>query len=226
MQTIRFDVKIRDSFTRKDLPKAKVLLCEADSITPIDAQVTPTTYSERNMNSEAEKTFTVFYITAPVRTKYIAKVSMDGYIESCVAIDVQKNKKGTFPKEVTLKDILLQKDYATQDLGEATVTASRVAMVVKGDTVEYDARAFRIGEGSMLNKLFIMLPGVKVDENGQITRNGEYVHKLLLNGNKFFNGDAKIALDNLPAYVVDKVKFYHEGPEWEYLLDKKKQILW
>ena len=223
MQTIRFDVKIRDSFTRKDLPKAKVLLCEADSITPIDAQVTPTTYSERNMNSEAEKTFTVFYITAPVRTKYIAKVSMDGYIESCVAIDVQKNKKGTFPKEVTLKDILLQKDYATQDLGEATVTASRVAMVVKGDTVEYDARAFRIGEGSMLNKLFIMLPGVKVDENGQITRNGEYVHKLLLNGNKFFNGDAKIALDNLPAYVVDKVKFYHEGPEWEYLLDKKNK---
>lgn len=222
-QTINFEVKIKDSFTRKDLPKAKVLLYEADSVTPIDAQVTPNTYTQMFSNSEAEKTITTFYITAPGRTKYIAKVSMDGYIESSVAIDVQKNKKGIFPKEVSLKDILLHKDYSAQDLGEATVTASRVAMVVKGDTVEYDARAFRVGEGSMLNKLFIMLPGVKVNDEGEITLNGEYVHRLLLNGNRFFNGDAKIALDNLPAYVVDKLKFYHEGPEWEYLLDRKNK---
>ena len=218
-QNIHFEVKIKDAFSRKDLPDAKILFFEADSVTKIDAQVNLSTIVQQSSMDNA-KTITTFQITAPMRTKYIAKVTMEGYMEMPVFIDVQKNKKGLFPKEVTLKDILLHKDFA-QDLGEATVTASRVAMVMKGDTVEYDARAFRLAEGSMLNKLFQMLPGVKVDANGVITHNGERVRKLLLNGNDFFNGDAKTALDNLPAYIVDKVQFYNEGPEWEYLLDDK-----
>lgn len=222
-QSVTFDVKIKDAFTRKDLPEAKILLCETDSVTPVNARITPHSYTINSSDSETKNTVTTFYITAPARTRYIAKVAMEGYISSCVTIDVKKNRKGLFPEELSLKDILLHKDFATQDLGEATVTASRVAMVVRGDTVEYDARAFRVGEGSMLNKLFVMLPGVKVDDDGQITYNGEYVHRLLLNGNKFFNGNAKIALDNLPAYMVDKLRFYHEGPEWDYLLDKNNK---
>ena len=218
-QNIRFEVRIKDAFSRIDLPDAKIVLFESDSVTQIDASVNRRTTTESN-SSGINKTITTFYITAPCRTRYIAKVTMDGYMELPVFIDVQKNKKGLFPKEMTLKDVLLHKDFA-QDLGEATVTASRVAMVMKGDTVEYDARAFRLAEGSMLNKLFQMLPGVKVDANGVITHNGERVRKLLLNGNDFFNGDAKTALDNLPAYIVDKVQFYNEGPKWEYLLDDK-----
>lgn len=219
-QNIRFDVRIKDAFSRKDLLDAKVLLFEADSVTQIDAWVNHSTYTESH-GSGLKSTVTTFHITAPQRTRYIAKVTMEGYMEMPVFINVQKNKKGNFPKEVTLKDVLLHKDFATQDLGEATVTASRVAMVMKGDTVEYDARAFRLSEGSMLNKLLQMLHGMKVDDNGVITHNGERVRKLLVNGNDFFNGDAKVALDNLPAYIVDKVQVYNQGPQWEYLLDDK-----
>lgn len=219
-QNIRFEVRIKDAFSRLDLPQAKVLLFEADSVTQIDAVVNRKTATQAS-SSGIQKVVTTFYITAPIRTRYIAKVSMEGYMETCAFIDVQKSKNGLVPKEVTLKDVLLHKEFATQDLGEATVTASRVAMIMKGDTVEYDARAFRLAEGSLLNKLFQILPGVKIDANGVITLNGERVKKLLLNGNNFFNGDARMALDNLPAYIVDKVKFYHEGPKWEYLLDDK-----
>ena len=219
-QNIRLEVNIKDATSRIDLPKAKILLFEADSVTQIDASVNLRTTTESN-SSDIKKTISTFYITAPIRTRYIAKVSMEGYTETSVFIDVPKNKEGLFPKELTLKDVLLHKEFATQDLGEATVTASRVAMIIKGDTVEYDAQAFRLAEGSMLNQLFQILPGMKVDADGVITYNGEVVRKLLLNGNNFFNGDTKTALDNLPAYIVAKLQVYHEGPKWDYLLDNK-----
>lgn len=61
----------------------------------------------------------------------------------------------------------------------------------------------------MLDNLIRLLPGVRLDENGRITVNGEFVSTLLVNGRDFFKGDPKVALDNLPAYTVDKIKAYH-----------------
>ena len=103
----------------------------------------------------------------------------------------------------------------------ATLDAVTVAMVVRGDTVEYDARAFRLAEGSMLDNLMSMLPGVSLTDDGRIYVNGEYVKKLLVNGRNFFEGNPKVALNNLPAYTIDKIRAYHERPEWAHLLDDK-----
>lgn len=61
----------------------------------------------------------------------------------------------------------------------------------------------------MLDNLIRLQPGVRLDENGRITVNGEFVSTLLVNGRDFFKGDPKVALDNLPAYTVDKIKAYH-----------------
>lgn len=106
-------------------------------------------------------------------------------------------------------------------LPEVTVKASRILMIVKGDTIEYDAKALRLMEGSMLDNLMRMLPGVRIDGNGRIYVNGEYVSKLMVNGRDFFKDDPNVALNNLPAYVVDKIKTYHEQPEWSHLIDAK-----
>lgn len=102
-------------------------------------------------------------------------------------------------------------------LHEAKVVVSRVKMVVRGDTLVYNADAFSLCEGSMLDELIRRLPGVRL-QGGRIYVNGQYVEELLVNGSSFFQGNPRIALENLPSYMVHQVKVYHRAPDWEYLL--------
>lgn len=109
---------------------------------------------------------------------------------------------------------------APRTLREATVTATKVMMVMKGDTIVYNADAFELAEGSMLDQLISRLPGVKLNAGGVITVNGNRVSNLLIDGKDFFNGDANVALENLPAYMVKNVKSYQKAPDNAYLTRK------
>lgn len=109
---------------------------------------------------------------------------------------------------------------APRTLHEATVTATKVMMVMKGDTIVYNADAFELAEGSMLDQLISRLPGVKLNAGGVITVNGNRVSNLLIDGKDFFNGDANVALENLPAYMVKNVKSYQKSPDNAYLTRK------
>ena len=79
-------------------------------------------------------------------------------------------------------------------LKEVKVTATLVKMVMKKDTVVFNADAFQLAEGSMLDQLVARLPGVELRGNGQIYVNGRFVSSLLLNGEDFFKGNPSIAL--------------------------------
>lgn len=126
--------------------------------------------------------------------------------------DIQFTKD--FPKEMKLGQIYVVKESSPYSvemmkaLDEVTVTATKVKMVVRGDTLVYDASAFRLSEGSMLDALVGQLPGVELKDNGQIMVNGKFVKSLLLDGKDFFKGDPNVALKNLPAYIVKNIKVY------------------
>lgn len=110
-------------------------------------------------------------------------------------------------------------------LNEVVVKASKIMMVMKGDTLVYDATAFQLAEGSMLDELIKQLPGVRLESGGRITVNGHFVSSLLVDGKDFFSGDPQVALQNLPAYMVSKVKTYQKIPDDAYLTrspDEKK----
>ena len=107
---------------------------------------------------------------------------------------------------------------APKTLREATVTASKIMMVNKGDTIVYNADYFQLAEGSMLDALISQLPGVKLEKGGRITINGNFVSSLLINGKDFFKGDPTVALENLPAYMVNKVKAYQKAPDNAYII--------
>ena len=102
-------------------------------------------------------------------------------------------------------------------LDEVVVTSSKIKMVMRGDTVVYNADAFELANGSMLDALVRQLPGVEL-KGGRIYVNGEFVNNLLVNGKNFFRGNPKIALDNLPAYMVDKVKVYRRESDRDVAL--------
>ena len=98
----------------------------------------------------------------------------------------------------------------TVELKEAVVTANVPKMVIKDDTVVYNADAFRVPEGSVIEALVEMLPGAKIDDNGKISINGKEVKKFKLDGRDFMTGNNDAVMKNLPSYVIDKVKAYDE----------------
>lgn len=93
-------------------------------------------------------------------------------------------------------------------LDEVTVTATKIKMYYKGDTVIFNADAFLLPEGSMLDDLIKKLNGVSIDRNGQIFFNGRKIESLQLSGRELFGGDHSIMFQNIGAYAVNKIKIY------------------
>lgn len=139
-------------------------------------------------------------------TTYLLRASMIGFKTQYKKVSVKMADKVA---EQYIEDIVLDDDSKT--LSEVVVKATKIKMVMKGDTIVYDATAFNLSEGSMLDALIRQLPGATLDDKGVIKVNGRTVSSLLVDGRDFFSGDAKKALENLPAYTVDKVKVYDKA---------------
>ncbi|MDE6367597.1 MAG: hypothetical protein K2L33_08450, partial [Muribaculaceae bacterium] len=94
------------------------------------------------------------------------------------------------------------------ELNEVSVTPTKVMFYYKGDTLIYNADAFVLAEGSMLDGLISQMPGVELKRNGEIKVNGKKVSNLLLNGKDLFNGNRQLMLENLAAYTVKDIAVY------------------
>nr|AOE11522.1 TonB-dependent receptor [uncultured bacterium]CBL87093.1 conserved hypothetical protein, secreted [uncultured Flavobacteriia bacterium] len=79
-------------------------------------------------------------------------------------------------------------------------------VAVKGDTLVYNADAYTNGSERKLEDIIDKLPGVEINESGQIEVEGKVVNKLMVNGKDFFDGDTKIATQNIPSSSVDKIQ--------------------
>jgi hypothetical protein len=82
----------------------------------------------------------------------------------------------------------------------------KLPVTVSGDTIIYNADAFKNGSERKLEDLLENLPGVEINANNQIEVEGKVVNKLLVNGKEFFEGDTKIGTKNIPSNVVDKIQ--------------------
>lgn len=80
------------------------------------------------------------------------------------------------------------------------------AIVIKEDTIEYNASSFKVKEGAVVEDLIKKLPGVQVDKDGNVTAQGKAVSRVKVNGKDFFGGDVKTATKELPANIVDKIQ--------------------
>lgn len=111
---------------------------------------------------------------------------------------------------IKLPDILISRPGKKRviELDEVTVKSSRILFYHKGDTLVFNADAFVLAEGTMLDGLIAQLPGVEIKDDGRIFCNGRFVDNLLLNGKDLFNGDKKLMLENLEAYTVKDIAVY------------------
>lgn len=107
-------------------------------------------------------------------------------------------------RNVDIGRILLQQDG--QFLQAAVVSDIGNPIVVKQDTVEFNASSFRVGANAMLKDLLQRMPGMEITDDGKVKFNGEEIDKLTVGGRTFFFNDQGTALNNLPASVVDKIR--------------------
>lgn len=95
---------------------------------------------------------------------------------------------------------------SAEELNEVIVTAARSPIQIKKDTLQFNANSFKTGADANVETLLKKLPGVTVDNDGNITVNGKKVSKILVNGKEFFGSDLTIATKNLPKEIVDKIQ--------------------
>lgn len=113
-------------------------------------------------------------------------------------------------KSFILEPVIMEEEFNA--LNEVVVTAI-IPVKVKEDTVEFDARAYKVREGDAVEEMVKKLPGVEVDKQGKITTEGEPVTKVRLNGKDFFGDDAIAALQNLPADIVKNMQIIDDYGE-------------
>lgn len=95
-----------------------------------------------------------------------------------------------------------------KELEEVTVTATRIEFYHKGDTLIYNANAFKLSEGATLDALLSKMPGVELRDGGEIFCNGKKLDRLLINGRNLFNGKNELMLENIAAYTVKDIAVY------------------
>lgn len=100
---------------------------------------------------------------------------------------------------------------AYQTMQEVVITPPPV--VIKEDTIEFKADAFKTKPNSSVEDMLKKLPGLEIDKDGNITAQGKTISKIKVNGKDFFGGDPKTASRELPADIVDKVQLVDDYGE-------------
>ena len=176
--------KLIDKKTKETVIQANILVLQQKDSTMVTGKV-----------SDKNGSFSI-----PVKNgNYIVHISFIGYR------DVFKNVAITQAnRSVDLGTIELSDDDIL--LSETVVTAKAPEIVVKGDTVEYNADSYKVTESAVVEDLLKKMPGVEVDSEGKITVNGREVKKIMVDGEEFFSSDPKVASKNLPAKMVNKLQ--------------------
>lgn len=198
---IHLSGEVKDGFLDMPLPHARISVFKADSTMVADSLRMVVFYRG---DMRIDKAVFNLEVSAAER-EYLVRAQMEGYD------DVWQRVAITDPSqdEVDVPALKMRKSTA-KTMRELTVTATKIKMYYRGDTLIYDATAFKMPDGSMLDDLIRQLPGVSMNADGEIFVNGRKVDELLLGSRSFFGGNKKVLLENLPYYTVRHLKIYEK----------------
>ncbi|GAB3920478.1 TonB-dependent receptor [Larkinella terrae] len=178
-----------DSTTRKPLMEATVSLLSIRDSSVVTFMIT---------NGDGAFTFNkVAAGTYRILITYVGYRNKSKRIT--IATEKPVNEAGTF--EMTTQAV---------NLNEVVVKQEGPPIVIKQDTVEFNANSFKTQPNAMVENMLKKLPGVEVDRDGTIKAQGLEVKKVLVDGKPFFGDDPKMATRNLPADIIDKVQLYDQ----------------
>ena len=141
----------------------------------------------------------VFIIKGVKADKYLLRFSYLGYNDVIKHVTV-----GEDGRDVNIG--VVKMDPNTIMLKETVVMGVKSPIVVKEDTIEFNADTYKTQANAVVEDLLKRLPGVEVGSDGKITANGKEVKKILIDGKEFFSDDPTVASKNIPAEMVNKLQ--------------------
>lgn len=192
--------QVKDNFTNLAIEDVNAYLLSKDSLVLDSTNTTNTGSFSFKIKRELKLKSCIIKLTHPkYQTEYITQSLRH----------VGKTQYFKLPELfITRKNTL-----TNRTMDEVMVTATKVKMYYKGDTLVYNADAFNVANGSMLDDLIRQLPNTEMNKDGEIFVNGRKVENLLLNGKDFFKGNHRLMLENLPYYTVKNIKVYEQTSE-------------
>lgn len=136
-----------------------------------------------------------FVLNLKANTNYSIKVSYIGMQNKEIVLETKSQN--------IIQNIVLEEGGIALD-GVEIVREMPVS--IKGDTIVYNADSFKSGTERKLEDILKKLPGVTVNDNGEVEVEGKRVTKLMVEGKDFFDGDTKLGVKNIPADAIDKVQ--------------------
>lgn len=207
---------VQDAFLKTPLPEAKVsLLLAADSTVVINS--IPITVKRRDDGTVREAQFMIK--PEKKNCKYLLRGTLEGYEDGYLPLTIDASNEGA----IMLDDALELRKIRQVNLQEVTVKATKVKMYYRGDTIVYDATAFKLPDGSMLDDLIHQMPGVTIDKYGQIFVNGRKIDELQLGSRSFLRGNSKVLMENLPYYTVKDIKVYDQDTDLNRALNTQAE---
>src|SRR5690606_18740317 len=157
-----------------------------------------------------------YQLSLKPNTKYQLTVSYLGMNPKVIELDTQ-SENINLPIQLEEDSVMIE--------GVEIVHVMPVS--IKGDTIIYNADSFTSGTERKLEDVLKKLPGVEVDEDGNIKVEGKEVSKLMVEGKDFFDGDTKLGVKNIPADAVDKVQVlrnYNEVDQMRSVTDNQDNL--
>src|SRR5690554_6136030 len=185
--------KIIDSETKEPIPSTTIRI-----LTPNDSTLITGAMSSK------EGTFSI-----PLNFgNYITQFSFMGYTDKYEEITITPENPNIRLDTVALRESSILLD-------ETVITAQSLEIVVRGDTLEYNASAYNVAEMAVVEDLLKQMPGVEIDASGTIKVQGKEIKRIFVDGKEFFSDDPKVASKNLPAKMIDKLQVLDNKTETE-----------
>ena len=165
----------------------------------------PVSFATASLTKKGEKSASKYVLTDDKGEATLTKVAKGTYILRAELMGYKTHEQEiSVEKILDLGSIKMEEDVKVLDA--ASVSAVGNPIIVKKDTVEYNASSFRTTDNDALEQLLKKLPGIEVGTDGSITANGQAVKKITIDGKTFFLDDPSLASKNIPAKLVEKVK--------------------
>lgn len=173
----------------------------------------PLPYATVALMKPADSTLAFFGITNEKGFFDIRRISPGNYLMQTAFLGYEtRYNPVSIPRQAGDFGIIVLKQKPL-NLSSAEVVAEHIPVVVKKDTIEFNAGAFRTKPDAVAEDLLKKLPGVQVDQAGNIKAMGEDVKNVMVDGKEFFSSDPKVATKNLPADAINKVQVYDKKSE-------------
>jgi len=138
--------------------------------------------------------------------KYEVTFQSLGYEKRRLTAELTRAK----PKEKLEQITLYKKEI---ELKEVLIEGSGSVIKLNGDTIEYNAMSFKPEESEVLKDLIERVPGMLIDDKGNVTVDGKPIRKILVDGREFFGNNIKLTLEKLPATMIKKLQVYKQQSE-------------